>query len=498
VPNDQARDVPDISLAASGQHDGYLMYVKGVLTSVGGTSASSPSFAGIVSILNQYLAANGAISKPGLGNINPALYNLAKNTTGVFHDIVTGNNIVPCAAGSKACVNGSLGYDAGTGYDLATGLGSVDAFNLVTKWSSAPTITGTTITLTAAPATITASGSVQLNATLTVVSGSNAPAGSVVFARGTTPLGVATLAGAGATETAALTIKGANLAVGVNSITAVYAGSTSFSSSSAAVTVTVTVTTPPVSTSVAATASPTVITQGVSMVVTATVKQATGSGLPTGAVAFAAGNVSLGTANLVASARGALATLTVRGASLAVALNTITASYTATGNFSNSTGTVAVTVATPPVGTTTALTVASPSVGASGTAQITATVRALTGTTVPTGTVNFYAGNETLGTVPLSNGAVTLVVQARNLSIGSNSIIAAYGGNGSFTSSNSAPVTITVTTPVVTSIAVTASPVAFAQSSSTILTARVKAGSGSSGPAGSISFALYHQSYSAV
>jgi hypothetical protein len=136
------------------------------------------------------------------------------------------------------------------------------------------------------------------------------------------------------------------------------------------------------------------------------------------------------------------------------------------------------------------LTVPPGNVGASGTPQITATVRALTGTTVPTGTVNFYLGNETLGTVPLSNGAVTFVMQARNLPIGSNSIIAAYAGNASFTGSTSVPVAITVTAPVATSIAVTASPAAFAQSSSTVLTARVKAGSGSSGPAGSIVFAL--------
>ena len=67
VPNDQARDVPDVSLAASGAHDGYLMYFRGQLMAVGGTSASSPAFAGIVSILNQYLTAKGSISKPGLG-----------------------------------------------------------------------------------------------------------------------------------------------------------------------------------------------------------------------------------------------------------------------------------------------------------------------------------------------------------------------------------------------------------------------------------------------
>ena len=138
VPKDNARDVPDVSLTASATHGGYVMYSGGTLLSAGGTSAASPAFAGMVSILNHYLSAKGAISKPGLGNINPALYTLAQNTSGIFHDITAGNNIVPCAAGSKGCVNGSFGYTAGPGYDLATGLGSVDAYNLVTKWIGLP------------------------------------------------------------------------------------------------------------------------------------------------------------------------------------------------------------------------------------------------------------------------------------------------------------------------------------------------------------------------
>jgi subtilase family serine protease len=67
VSNDNARDVPDLSLAASGAHDGYLMYTQGGFYVVGGTSASSPSFAGIIALLNQYLVATclyGCFSKP--------------------------------------------------------------------------------------------------------------------------------------------------------------------------------------------------------------------------------------------------------------------------------------------------------------------------------------------------------------------------------------------------------------------------------------------------
>ncbi len=135
VPNDGARDVPDVSLTASGDHDGYVIFSSGGMVVVQGTSASSPAFAGIVTILNQYLVAQGTLSEPGLGNINPSLYSLAAKTSGVFHDITSGSNIVPCAAGSKGCGTGSFGYNAGPGYDMATGLGSVDAYNLVTRWN---------------------------------------------------------------------------------------------------------------------------------------------------------------------------------------------------------------------------------------------------------------------------------------------------------------------------------------------------------------------------
>ena len=64
------------------------------------------------------------------GNANPAFYTLATQRASggpaVFHDITGGNNSVP----------GVTGYSAGTGYDMTTGLGSVDAFLLVNSWSN--------------------------------------------------------------------------------------------------------------------------------------------------------------------------------------------------------------------------------------------------------------------------------------------------------------------------------------------------------------------------
>jgi hypothetical protein len=125
VPADGKRDVPDISLAAS-THDGFLIVENGSLYLIGGTSASSPAFAGIMAIVNQ---------KAGTaqGNPNPTLYALAalqaRGTTShaYFHDVTSGSNSVP----------GVPGFSAGTGYDQATGVGTANAGNLVTYWGDA-------------------------------------------------------------------------------------------------------------------------------------------------------------------------------------------------------------------------------------------------------------------------------------------------------------------------------------------------------------------------
>lgn len=132
VPLDGARHVPDISFSASPDHDGYAFYTSGSPGVVGGTSAGAPAMAGVVALLNQ------SLMTAGLGNINPELYRLAQGSGGVFHDVTSGDNIVPCVGGSPNCNGGSFGLSAGVGYDAVTGLGSVNAYNLASQWSSAP------------------------------------------------------------------------------------------------------------------------------------------------------------------------------------------------------------------------------------------------------------------------------------------------------------------------------------------------------------------------
>jgi uncharacterized protein (TIGR03437 family) len=240
VPNDGMRDIPDISFTAAFGNDAYNVVTGGKTMQVGGTSASCPVFAGMLSLLNQYLVANGVQSKPGLGNINANLYSLAQSTPGIFHDVTVGNNAVPCTKGTPDCSTGTEGYSAGAGYDLATGLGSTDATNLITQWTGHATVPSTT-SVSANPASIPVTSSTNITATVKAASGTTTPSGSVDFSSGKTSLGSAALSGSGGTATASISVAGNKLVTGSNNITAAYGGTNNFSASTANVAVTVTV-----------------------------------------------------------------------------------------------------------------------------------------------------------------------------------------------------------------------------------------------------------------
>jgi uncharacterized protein (TIGR03437 family) len=131
VPAGTARGVPDVSLTAGVNDDPYAAIEAGEPVEIGGTSASTPTFAGMILLLNEYLGTNG------LGNINPSLYWMAQTTTGVFHDITSGWNGVPCATATPNCGSTfQFGYNAGPGWDPASGLGSVDASEMFIQWNT--------------------------------------------------------------------------------------------------------------------------------------------------------------------------------------------------------------------------------------------------------------------------------------------------------------------------------------------------------------------------
>jgi uncharacterized protein (TIGR03437 family) len=230
VPDDNARDVPDISFSASVQHVAYTVIAQGRTLRVGGTSASSPAFAGALAVLNHYLMSRGVIGKPGLGNINPMLYRLAQAAPEAFHDVTGGDNKVPCAQGTPRCLNGLVGFDAGQGYDQATGLGSADLHKLITSWSTA---TATKVTVTASNDSPALNDILQLTATVQPA-GSGTPTGSVTFATAFGLIGSAPLVDSGGVSTATVSAKAIQIAGTTGLVAATYSGDRVFDSASGA------------------------------------------------------------------------------------------------------------------------------------------------------------------------------------------------------------------------------------------------------------------------
>ncbi len=132
VPNDGARDMPDVSLDAN-PYTGYRVYTCTNATgttcpsnswaTIAGTSGASPAFAGIMALIVQSTGGQRQ------GNFNSVFYKLgnaqysgASGASPVFHDITSGNN------GFGANLPG---YSCTAHYDLVTGLGSVDTANLL-------------------------------------------------------------------------------------------------------------------------------------------------------------------------------------------------------------------------------------------------------------------------------------------------------------------------------------------------------------------------------
>jgi subtilase family serine protease len=116
------RGVPDVSMSAA-VHGAAIIYFKGSFSLVGGTSEASPLFSGIVAIADQVAGHN-------LGDLNPKLYALGSGAPGL-PDITAGNNSVSFRQGGKSYT--VTGYRAAKGYDLASGLGTVDGAKLVAE-----------------------------------------------------------------------------------------------------------------------------------------------------------------------------------------------------------------------------------------------------------------------------------------------------------------------------------------------------------------------------
>jgi pseudomonalisin len=216
VANDGPRDVPDIAMAASALHDPYLFCTQMLTTSGntvtatngsncqngfynasnnimvdGGTSVAAPVAAGIFSLIEQDTGQSYGVVASELYSIasNPDAYSSPGGTSAPFNIIQPpifaggSDNDVPCTAGSPDCVSGILISSAQPGqhayelsgtyaYNLAVGLGSVNASNL------AGALGGTNVgpsnksfTLSGGAATVAGSGTTTAAVAITPVNG---------------------------------------------------------------------------------------------------------------------------------------------------------------------------------------------------------------------------------------------------------------------------------------------------------------------------------------
>ncbi|MEO7022456.1 MAG: protease pro-enzyme activation domain-containing protein [Ktedonobacteraceae bacterium] len=231
VDSNSKRHVPDVSADAD-PASGYSVYCTASAAqcpsagwvTIGGTSAAAPLWAGMAADTNAYLVSQG---KHTLGNVDTELYTLFNTSQpfSAYHDVTTGNN---------------LHYNAGTGYDLASGIGTPDA------WNFARDVAGTTSTsndfsLSANPTSLSIAQGSNATATMstTVISGSAAavsltasvsPAGPTVSLNPTS-----VTAGGSATLTVSV---GSSVAAGTYTVTVTGTEGSATHTASVAITVT--------------------------------------------------------------------------------------------------------------------------------------------------------------------------------------------------------------------------------------------------------------------
>lgn len=523
------RYTPDLSLAAEVDHDGTAFCSEGgcqidsdgafTFDLVGGTSVAAPSMAGIQALIDQanggrqgmpgymYYTLSAAQSLTGCNSqVQPAVGTSSTNASGVstgcaFQDITVGDNLI-CATSSCSGATNKIGFEAGPGYDLATGLGSVNAYNLATQWSTvAFNSSDTTVNLS--QTTNIAHGSpVTISGTVTAGSGSGTPTGDVAFILSQGEAGQTVNLSTGAfngpspfatLSNGSYTATVDNLPAGTYQLTARYAGDSNFASSlSAPVTITVasensSVTINPQllngSACTLGSASTFTYDQATALI-EATVQGVSQQGVPTGSVTFTVDGTPYITETLDPNGNGYLIEGALTSSScvydymyatspaIPAGTHSIGASYSGDATFNAVTATP-VNITITPLSITPTLVVAPNTNLTSGSpVQLTASFSLSALTTAanplaaaPTGTVSFYEGGTTgtlLGTatvVPVltylqppdtaaypSYTYSAYATTSSSLITASGSITAVYSGDNNYNSETSTATAVTVST----------------------------------------------------
>jgi len=473
IPADGKRDQPDVSLTAA-FHDPYLLCFLGscqqqTVLFVSGTSASAPSFAGIMALIDQKTGSRQ-------GQANYVLYRLAAadiaggrkcNGSGStfpantcnFNDVTVGNNAVP---GEVGFGTSSGKYQSTTGYDLATGLGSVNVSNLLTNWASATFTPSTTTLVSLSPTTITHGASVNVHVNVTP----NAATGDISLHNADASLSqpsfidAFTLSGGTVTTTTSL------LPGGTYHVVAHYAGDQTFASSdstSPGVSVTVN---PEGSTAVLAVSHidtagnivPYAIQPfGSVAFMRADVTGSSGKGSPSGPLAFLDNGFSIVSSSLNSDG---VATTTLGYAAFSPGTHSIVAQYGGDSSFTASNSS-AVGITVTKADATDTLTTSANNVVEGATVTLTANFTTTSYYWGPSGAITFLTGgtpivnagnpvllNSTPGFPNLQTdkpvSATATALLATTLPIGANTITVQYPGDGNYNASTSAAVTVNV------------------------------------------------------
>jgi trimeric autotransporter adhesin len=498
TPNDGFRDLPDVSLLAGNGFYGALWVLcsdnvtdgvsseaytncqtsGGQFTSnttfegVGGTSASAPAFAGMLALVAQ--AHGTASDNYRLGQANDVLYQLAQSKySTVFHDVTEGNNSVACTSGSPDCGSNQFmtGYNAASGYDLASGLGSVNAAAMVSSWTSVSL--GSTTT------------SLKINGSTAAYSGVHGQA--LTFNVGVTPATASGVVGVvdNADETNggiqnngqfAIQLSGGvgsanynGLPGGSYTVWARYGGDTADASSTSAPAINVTISSEASTTTLAVNAynsvtqnaiSPTNVPYGsyifADAQITGTSEGANTQGVATGTVTYKNGPSTLGTAAVSTGNQASWPPLTGTLYALPAGSYNLTAQYSGDASFSPSTGTASFTITKAPTTVTSGYLGAPVQYGDP--EQIAANVSTSSIGIAPTGTFQFYVdGQPVLAPQPIDdsdgyqpNNTATPYAWADSetvytfLSVGQHTLSAAYSGDSNYASGASVAGNVTV------------------------------------------------------
>ena len=477
IPTANSRFVPDVSVNAA-DHDGYVLCITASCQNplsasfdvISGTSASAQTFGGIMALVVQqkgrqgqanyvfYKLAAGETLFSCNGSGTPAL--LASGAC-VFNDVTVGNTNIP----------GKTGFAATVGYDQATGLGSVNVTNLISKWSTAISKASTT-TLSLNNGTV-----------VHITHGTSIPVGITVAAKlpatGTPTGDVSLITNASTGQGAdAFTLTNGSIPAGSTTtllpggsynVTAHYAGDGTFlASDSSPVSVVVN---PEVSQTFASIVTPTSnsatsVVYGSPYVLEIDVTNSTGTlcqpnaiggpDCPTGMVTVKDGATPLDAGTFTLNSLGFFEDQPIQ---LSVGTHNIVAVYAGDNSFTGSTSTTD-TVTVTKASTTTTVSANPNSVAAGGTVALTATVDSPSNAIAslaqePTGTVQFLKGGTPFGApVAVVGSTTSLTAQATAtmaaaaLPNGQNQITAQYLGDSNYAASAvSTAVTVSVGVP---------------------------------------------------